>query len=227
MAFIESYPQPVPSAVISDAPRAMPRVSDCLRGIVAGAALAFVGLGVHSAVSTGTPAPAPSPAAAVPMTLAQRVLPPSTFPGFIETQRPSVIRQAGAWAKLEPAAAMASNTARLRSIGFVAGISEQLTASGGSRGDGLDRRALRHRHGRRRPAALRVRPARGPAWRGPVRRPRLPGAVGISIHSRGVVAGDVLFTVGPYYYLVAAGAGGTGRGVPGPTSLTRTAGVQF
>jgi len=57
--------------------------------------------------------------------------------------------------------------------------------------------------------------------------PGVPGAVGIMIRDHGVAAGDVLFTAGSSYDVVAAATDGSGRGLPGPASLTRAARVQY
>lgn len=228
MSFIESYPRPVSSAVVIDTPRpALPHLSDRVRGVIVGATLALAGIGIHSAVTAGSGTPATPAAPALPLTMMQRVLPPSAFPGFVETQRPSVIRNAAAWATLEPAAAVTANTARLRSIGFVAGVSEQL--HGVRTAAETVSTAERFRTAAGADAQLRYESNRLASLLGAAQFavPGIPGAIGITVHRNGVTAGDVLFTVGPYYYVVASGANGTGRGVPGPASLMRSANLEY
>ncbi|HEX4008818.1 MAG TPA: hypothetical protein VHX62_02350 [Solirubrobacteraceae bacterium] len=228
MSFADPYRRPVSSAVVIDTPR--PRLShpsDRVRGVIVGATLALAGVGIYSAVTAGAGTPATPAAPAIPMTMTQRVLPPTTFPGFIETQRPSVIRNAGAWAKLEPAGSLTSTTARLRAIGFVAGVSEQL------HGVRVPAEAVstaeRYRTAAGADAQLRYESNRLASMPNAAQFavPGVPGAIGITLNENGVMAGDVLFTVGAYYYVVASGTDGTGHGVPGPASLTRAANVQY
>jgi hypothetical protein len=228
MSFIESYPRPVSSAAVIDTTRpALPHLPDRVRGVIVGAALALAGVGIYSAVTAGSGTPATPAGPGLPLTMMQRVLAPSIFPGFVQTQRPSVIRNAAAWARLEPAASVTADTARLRSIGFVAGVNEQL--HGVRTAAETVSTAERFRTAAGAEAELRYESNRLGSLLGAAQFavPGVPGAIGITLHRNGVTAGDVLFTVGPYYYVVASGAGGTGRGVPGPGSLTRAANLQY
>lgn len=152
-----------------------------------------------------TTLPPDTPAAA--RALGTRVLAADELPGFApQVLSPST--SAADWAAVEVRPAQAAKeTARLKRLGFIAGLSEQLSATNGDEAQtGL---SLVERFPSARAAAsevaaqLRRSKASGNFKAFGV--PGIPGARGFDLAGRNGAGQNVVFADGPYYYLVGTG----------------------
>jgi hypothetical protein len=146
-----------------------------------------------------------------PRLLAERVVQAGELIGFEPDGLPQIARSADAWANLDtlPRKQLAREVARLRRLGFVAGIGQYF-----SRG-GRERQAIS--------IAMQVRSAQAaraevadwyedqktslqPDQRFvPFAVPGIPGARGVDLHSPGLGGGhNIAFADGPFFYVVAA-----------------------
>lgn len=152
--------------------------------------------------------------------LTKRVLPSNAFPEFVATSRPAVVSDATAWASsAEHSVALASETARLRQLGFVAGVAEQLR--------GLypgTNRAISSVEQFSSPAAARAelayqhkRLSAGNATSFNVA--GIPGAVGVKASNRRTASVDVMFAAGSYYYLIGSQSPRAAHGALTPRQL--------
>ena len=180
-----------------------------------GIAIAVAGCGSTSTPKTSSAAhstaapPASAPPASAPLSssMALRVLHGGELAGMSASSPPTLERDVTIWVaanNLSPSAD-AAEVARLRRLGFVAGITENLVTAGNPNRYGLSlleqfssarsaRGELVHQTGPSAPG--------GPAPHFAV--PGIPGAVGFG---GGTDSGgrNVAFAHGPYYYLVGAG----------------------
>jgi hypothetical protein len=143
--------------------------------------------------------------------LKPRVIRSGEFPGYSPPSGVHVYSDPRAWSQqVGPPVDPNKEAARLRRLGFVAGLAEYLTRPGGS-GEGL---SVVERLGS--PAAARQevvvfgqksRAAHSGAGDtfATFAAPAIPGARAYSLHSDGTRGLDVTFADGPYYYLVGAG----------------------
>jgi hypothetical protein len=149
--------------------------------------------------------------------LSDHVVSPAAFPGSVRLHRPSAISTAPGWARFERASSQAREVARLRALGFEGGVNEQLygrfpmsaemvstteqyrTAAGA-------RAELSYQFGQLERA--------GGAQAGVLSMSGIPGARGVRVASDGTVGLNVLFSVGPYFYVVGVGYPEGARGAP-------------
>jgi hypothetical protein len=129
------------------------------------------------------------------LTLTERVMP---FAGMKASSPPEVVRSVAAFYRGEP-----SLEAKLRALGFVAGVAEQLTSPGNQNRFGLSmvvqlpsaanaKAALKYDYTLNGPYTLFTVTA-------------IPGAVGFQGSGGGEGGRNIGFTLGPYFYLVGAG----------------------
>jgi hypothetical protein len=122
-----------------------------------------------------------------------------------------------------PPAQRAAEEARLKALGFIAGLDERLAPTNGmgSTGEAISAVELfRSSHGASGEVASQLKQAlkrRESAFAVP----GIPGARGFGYHGSTTDA-NVAFAVGPYYYLVGFGTGGAG----GPTRAQLIAAAQ-
>jgi hypothetical protein len=173
-----------------------------------------------STKSTSTPKASPAKSA-----LAQRVLRKGEFPGFEPQGGAPVVTDPRVWASqsdTEPT----KETARLRRLGFAGAVSEHLARSDPSPAGGLSlvvqlsspgaaRTELAVQYRRPPPAGERLKPFSASG---------IPGVRGFDLVGGGNVGHNVVFTDGPYYYLVGAGYP-TGASKP-PTQAQVVAAAQ-
>jgi hypothetical protein len=128
-------------------------------------------------------------AATRPAPLSQRVLTPATLPGFSLLADPATVHGATDWALVERAP---SEAGRLRSLGFIAGISEQLQRPGASVTSTVEQ--FRTQAGARAELAHQYRPGQQTFSVATI-----PGAHGVSTATHH----QIMFTSGSYYYLLS------------------------
>jgi hypothetical protein len=159
------------------------------------------------AKSAAASTPGQSTAAAA---LSARNLAQSDFPGF-QLAVPDIVEGAAVWVQTEmfPAAQAASETAALRRLGFVGGLSEHLMANDGTSHEGL---LIVEQFGS--PTAARAEVARQYAQQAKPMPggslttfavPGIPGARAYKGTSAQFGGYNVLWADGRYYYLVGAG----------------------
>lgn len=177
------------------------------RGIVlaavTGAAIAACGGSAHKSSSTSqlTSTPPPTPPRSG---IAQRVLTNDELPGFIANGSPQVATSASAWLtdSQTPASQMASQTARLNRLGFVAAVRENLLAQSGLPGLSIAEQ-FNTAGGARGEFAYQKKG--NAADFEPYRQfavPGIPGALGFGGSGAGSGGINVAFVKGDTYYLV-------------------------
>jgi hypothetical protein len=207
-----------------------------VRSTVVGLSLALATLGI----GCGSSQPAPTTAnTAVKLSaptrlsdtwpLVDHVVTPAAFPGFVRPQRPTVIWSPAAWAAIERSTSPARETARLRALGFEQAIDEELH---GRFPLSVDAISIVERY--RTPAGARAELSHQYAQlvnspgvevsRFPV---GIPSARAVRTMGGGFVGLNVLFSVGPYYYIVAAGYPSGAPGAPTPARLIAAAGSLY
>jgi hypothetical protein len=139
--------------------------------------------------------------------LADHVVTPAVFPGFVRPAPPTIISSASAWAAVERSASPWREVARLRSLGFVGAIDEHLHARFPGMAEAI---SIAERY--RSPAGARAELAH---QYGQLKRSRgasvstftvgIPGGHGIRVAGDGIVGLNVVFSAGPYYYIIGAG----------------------
>jgi hypothetical protein len=175
----------------------------------------------HSSAATApsTPAatsPAPSPGnAALPrstvVTLSSHVLTASDLRGFSQRGPLSEGTKAAGWVKESepesPAAARTRHTARLRRLGFTAGVRERLESTGGGGAEGISMaEQFTSPSGARAELADQIAQLKAQAGFSSFAVPAIPGARGLATTPGGPVTGfNVAFAKGAYYYLVGVG----------------------
>ena len=157
--------------------------------------------------------------------LADHVVSPAGFPGFVLRRPLSVVSSALAWTAVERAPFPAAEAARLKAFGFVRGLDEQLygrfpiaaevisvveqyRTTAGARAE------LAYQHARL------MDPRGGTVSTFPV---GIPGAHGVRIAGGGSTGLNVLFSAGAYYYVVAAGHPPGARSAPTTRQLVAAA----
>jgi hypothetical protein len=207
-----------------------PYVHPRLASLVAAAAIVIVAIAFHGSVSLQPTATA-SPAANLgPLTLTDRVLPASALPGFIKTATPAVTHSALSWAtSTERSADPTSEAQRLRRLGFAAGVDEHLhgqfplaaeavsvverfRSAAGARAE-LD-------YQRQTTFASEAGPANTVT---PLHGTGIPNAFGWVVKSARVTGINVMFTSGPYYYLIGSGAAPRTHGAPSEAQIIAAA----
>jgi hypothetical protein len=184
-------------------------------------AIALSGCGGSSTSSTATTASTGSASTAT-------TLPPGTpatlrgahgsllragdLPGFAPHGHLTLSTSAQSWVAEAPPDQRASEAASLKALGFVAGLNEQLAPAKGGVADegGVSLvEQFRSARGANDEVAAQLKQA--------LRRGEsaftvagIPGARGFG-YSRSTTDANVLFAVGPYYYLVGFGTGGAGH----------------
>jgi hypothetical protein len=244
MALTASHPQFVPSS-----PAWQP--APVRRKLTAvAAAFAMVGVAGYGVSQLSGDSQASSPAASSPVNLplSARVLAPSVLPSFAVTRNPAPIRNASAWATVEKSPSLLADGARLRALGFVGGVAEQLHAQATSSAQAAsDAQAtssaqatsiveqFRSSAGARRELAYQYaqlhRQAGAKGEKGEkvstFSVPAIPGARGVRV-SGGASAGlNILFSAGAYYYAVSAGSPGDAHGTPSQGQLSAAAGWLY
>lgn len=138
--------------------------------------------------------------------LADHVLTPGVFPGFDRRRPPMIIPSSSGWAAVEQPGSIQREAARLRALGFERAIDEQLHARFPVRA-----RAVSIAEQYRSPAGARAQLAHQYGQLEHTHGVKvsaflvgIPGAYGVRLGGGGIVALDVLFSAGPYYYVVAA-----------------------
>lgn len=153
------------------------------------------------------------------------VLGAGDLPGFVPRAPPTLSTSAQSWVAEAPPNQRASEAAGLKALGFVAGLNEQLAPSkGGVANEGGVSlvEQFRSAQGANDEIAAQIKQA--------LRRGEsaftvagIPGARGFG-YSGSTTDANVLFAVGPYYYLVGFGTAGGGAG--GPTRAQLIAAAQ-
>jgi len=190
------------------------------------AALAVLAAACGSSQSaTGTSKLAPPTRISDAWPLTDRVVSQAAFPGFLLRQHPPVVSSAPAWAAVERSPVPSAETARLKALGFVSGIDEQLhgrfplaaeviSVAEQYRTIAAARAELVHQDRQ----LVDLRGATMSTF--PV---GIPGARGVRVAGNGSIGLNVLFSVGPYFYLVAAGYPSGARRGPTTTELDAAA----
>ena len=175
------------------------------------AAIATTGVIATAAVGTGVLAQAPATAQAAgvrPLPLTERVLPSSALPGFVVPAHPVAVRSALTWAtSVERAGTPTREAQRLRQIGFVGGVSEQLRGVYPLAADAVST-VERFRSAGGASAELSYQSAKaatgGPGEQVTALHTGMPGAVGWVAHSPQLNAINVMFTGGSYVYVIGS-----------------------
>jgi hypothetical protein len=233
MAFIGSPPQ------LARSPRAPrqtgPDLGFAPRRLTAAslaATLGLIGAGGFAVSQLGGGGKASPAAAAVParppLRLTDRVLSAGAIPGMVAIQSPSVVRSASRWATtVEQSLSPARETARLRALGYVGGLAEQLHGRYPVMAEGISvveqyrspagaRAELAYQYARLKHSA-NSKFATFPV--------AIPGGHGVSVTSAGTVGLNVMFAAGPYYYVVGTGAPSDSRSTPSQAQLVAAAQV--
>jgi hypothetical protein len=167
-----------------------------------------------STPSGTSPAPGAAGNAAIPpstvVELSRHVMSAGDLPGFSERGPLTDSTKAAGWVNVSepgtPTAQRSGHAERLERLGFAAGISEQLEASGGSRAEGVSV-AERFSSPRAASAELHSQTAQLNAQGGftffPV--PAIPGARGLATTPGTITGYNVTFAKGSYFYLVGIG----------------------
>jgi hypothetical protein len=164
--------------------------------------------------------------ASTALPLTARVLAPGELPGMKPLSPPVVVRGASAWVTASfPKSSRAAELARFRSLGFVAGIDENLITPGNTDRYGLSAMeefsSAKAARGELAHAA-----AANPTWTH-FSVPGIPGARGFEL-TRGASPGrNVGFTDGPFYYIVGAGWLGSASNAVSRAQLVSTALVLY
>jgi hypothetical protein len=193
-----------------------------------GVALSGCGISSSSTTSGTTTAKAASVPPGTPASLSGvhgTVLRAGELPGLVPQGPPKVSTSAQSWVAEAPPAQRASEAASLRTLGFVAGLSQQLAPSKGgiaSQGGVSVVEQFRSAQGASGAIAAQLKQAlaRGESAFAVA---GIPGARGFGFSGSSTDA-NVAFAVGPYYYLVGFGSPGSGAG--GPTRAQLTAAAQ-
>jgi hypothetical protein len=145
----------------------------------------------------------PASASTVALPLTQRVLAAGEFAGMKPLSAPAVVRGASAWADSFPKSSRKEELARFRSLGFVAGIDENLVTPGNSDRYGLSLME-EFSSAKSARAELAHAAAANPTWTH-FSVPGIPGAAGFELAHGAAGGRNVGFTDGPFYYIVGAG----------------------
>jgi len=145
--------------------------------------------------------PASASTAALPLT--QRVLAAGELAAMKPLSAPVVVRGASAWATSFPKSSRKEELARFRSLGFVAGIDENLVTPGNTDRYGL---SLMEEFSSAKSARTELAhaAAANPTWTH-FAVPGIPGAAGFELAHGATGGRNVGFTDGPFYYIVGAG----------------------
>src|SRR2546425_1002634 len=197
-----------------------PRLST-LSGLAVLVVLAGCGGKSHttSTATTGGPVSPQAPESAPPAarSIGTRVLQPAELPGFAsQGTRPST--SAADWVNQNalPKAQAAKEVARLKGLGFIAGANEQLaTKNGDAEGLSIVEQFTSPR-GASGELAAQLRKSRASRNYAAFRVSGIPGARGFDLSDKRSTGHNVVFTDGPYYYLV-----GTGTATGTPRAPTR------
>jgi hypothetical protein len=189
--------------------------------VVAAAAIAIAASAVHGDVSLTVPTASRPAANLSPLTLTDRVLPASSLPGFIKTADPAVTHGALSWAATaERPPDPISEAQRLRRLGFISGVDEHLhgrfplpaeavsvverfPSPAGARAE-----LAYQRHNTFATAAGHAQTVTR------LRDIPIPGAFGWVVKSPHVTGINVMFSDGPYDYLIGSGAAPGTHGAP-------------
>jgi hypothetical protein len=220
------------------------------------AAVAIVGVAGYGVSQLSGDGQASSPAGSSPVNLplSARVLAPSVLPSFAVTRNPAPIRNASAWSTVEKSPSLLGDGDRLRALGFVGGVAEQLHAQATSSAQAAsDAQAassaqatsiveqFRSSAGARRELAYQYAQLHGqPGAKGAKGEkgekgekvstfsvPGIPGARGFRVTGGANAGLNILFAVGPYYYAVGAGSPGDAHGTPSQGQLSAAAGWLY
>jgi hypothetical protein len=222
MAFTAFPPQPFQWATSRRSPAGTRR-----RLVAAGALLAAAGAGGYAVAQvpgrSGTPAVTP----ASQLALTDRVLAPSSLPGFIVTRPAQAIRTASQWAVATGSRTPTREAARLRGLGFVGGVDEQLHGRSPLASEAVSLvEQYRTAAGARAELVYESAQLRGPGT-STFAVPGVPGAVGLEVKGRGNEGVNVLFSAGRYFYVVGAGFPSSGRAAVSTNQLSAAAGALY
>ena len=198
----------------------------------AAAAIVIAAISVHRSISLGTAATARPASHSSPLTLTERVLPPSALPDFISMGRPAVVHSASSWAtSAERSPRPALETQRLNRLGFVGGVDEHLQGRFPLAAEAISVvERYRSAAGARAELAYQRRSTLASAIDGgqrimPFGGIAIPGGFGWVARTRSVTGINVMFTSGSYYYLVGSGAAPGAHGAPTPAQIVAAAQV--
>jgi hypothetical protein len=148
--------------------------------------------------------------------LADHIVTPAAFPGFVRTASPTVVASPSVWVAVERAVPSRSEAARLRGLGFVRAIDERLHARFPLTGEAISIAEQYHSPvGARAEFAhqyVRLEQSRG--VKVSAFQAGIPGAHGVRVVGGGTVGLNVLFSTGSYFYVVAVGYPSGTRGAP-------------
>jgi len=169
---------------------------------VAVAALAGCGGSSHNGSTSAATTTAPP----IPSALAAHVLRAGELQGFAP-DAPTAERDVSAWVTETgtPPGQAATEVARLKRLGFLAGVSEHLHPTGSAPADALS--LSEQFTSAAAPRGELVQASKPPPGVKEARFPvaGIPGAVGYDLSSGGTAGHNVAFVDGHYYYLVGAG----------------------
>jgi hypothetical protein len=160
--------------------------------------------------------------------LAYHVVSPAAFPGFVRPAPPTVVSDPTAWAAVERPLSPSREGARLRGLGFVRAIDEQLHARFPAMGEAI---SIAEQY--RSPGAARAELAHQYQQlehsHGVMSsfEAGIPGAYGVRVAGGGIVGLNVLFSAGSYFYVVAAGYPSGARGAPTAPRVAAVAGILY
>jgi hypothetical protein len=165
-------------------------------------------------------------ASTAPLPLKQRVLAAGELAGMKPVSAPEVVAGAYAWATDSfPKSSQKEELARFRSLGFVAGIDENLITPGNTDRYGL---SLMEEFSSAKSAGAELvhAAAANPTWtRFAV--PGIPGARGFELIHGATGGCNVGFTDGPFYYIIGAGWLGGSRNAVSRAQLIASALVLY
>lgn len=198
------------------------RIAAAAAGLAGALALAITV--VHSGQATGTPA------TGLHTPLVQRVIAADTFTGFALDARPVALHGAARWATAgEETLTPASEIARLKRLGFVAGVAEHLSAQGKGRAYGMSTverftapAGARVELAAQRTAAIRAARADGQTT-SLASVSGIPGASALTILGSRTAGTTVSFAHGDYYYAVGVAHPGAPQSSPGAASVINAA----
>ncbi|MGH2896410.1 MAG: hypothetical protein ACRDPM_24510 [Solirubrobacteraceae bacterium] len=192
-----------------------PRFTGLLAATVTAGGIATAAL----TIGIGSQMPTVAQAASIrTLSLSQRVLPSAALRGFVAPDHPAAVRGALTWAtKVEGAATPMREAARLRHIGFIGGVAEQLHGRFPLAAEAVSTVERFHSAAGAR-AEFSYQSSRAVAGatghQVTARLTAMPGAFGWVDRSSQLTAINVMFTSGAYVYVVGSAAAPDAAGAP-------------
>jgi hypothetical protein len=161
--------------------------------------------------------------------LGDHVVTPAAFPGFLRLAPPTMTSSSSGWAAVEPSAPSHREAGRLRALGFVRAIDEHLYARFPVGAEAVSiAEQYRSQLGARAELAHQyeqLEHSRGAkVSRFPV---GIPGAYGVRTVSGGLAARNVMFSAGPYYYVLTEHYPSNARNAPTATRIVAAARILY